>query len=448
MPIWWREYPERDNEYVCYYPPDIGPLSWAEVWSDSQKSQRTHVGMYIHIPFCVKECPFCNYNHVVAKPRLVKEYVDALCREIYLYGGMQGVGSLPVPFIYFGGGTPTVLSVSQFSAIFDAINQHFILDGAEISIEAHPVTVDVASLASLRQLGVNRISFGVQSFQPEFLSRIGAYHTVEQARAAISMAREAGFDNLAIDLMFALPGQSAADWEIELHEAIAVHPEHISCYRMMVDPAGSLGKRIRKGQADPQPRAEEDVKMAIESLLFLPKANYRHYRSQASLALDFALPGKESRYEIMHDGAPQSEYLPLGVGAFGYVNGYMYCNIHTITEYLEEVGAGHLPVLAGRRMSLTDEMSRFMVLGIKQLSVAKAAFQDRFSRKLEEVFPRALDQLSTWGLIEVTDATISVTAKGILYMDNISKAFYGEADYRVPQPYKVQLQYWSKQFFG
>jgi len=175
---------------------------------------------------------------------------------------------------------------------------------------------------------------------------------------------------------------------------------------------------------------------------------YYNYASCASCGFDFAPIGKECRYEISHWGAPQTEYLALGPGAFAFIRGYIYCTIYDLQIHRAQVHTGHFPILAGKRLTLEDQMSRFMVLGIKCMAVKKQAFRDRFGVEIDAIFQEPLHRLTKQGLVEVDDTTIRVTRKGHFYIDNISKTFYNSANYRVPQPMETDLQRMSIELFS
>jgi len=448
MSTWWREYPDRDCEYVTYYPVSISPLSADELWTNTQLTSREKLGIYIHVPFCSQICPFCNYN----KFRVEKEWVDrfarALVKEVQMYMQLEGVGKLPVPFIYFGGGTPSMMSLVQFEEVLEIIAESFNLGNAEICVEMHPTTATLEYLRGLRSLGVNRVSFGIQSFNGELLQRIGSYHTREQAYDALSNARLAGFDNVAFDLMFLLPGQTVEMWEEDLKLASEVDADHLSLYRMLLDPSGQLARIIRAGRVPTQGDQKTELAMAELCFEILPLYGYSHYGSCSSSGYDFARLGKQSIYENLHRGSPQIEYLAMGAGGAGYANGHVYWTIHTVPEYIAEIEANHFPILIGRRLTMSDEMTRFMVLGVKHLTILKSDFEARFGVPLDSVFSPQIKQLSDWGLIEDKGDRVVLTHKGVVHMDNVSKTFYNTDNYRVPQPYKIELQFLSKQLFG
>jgi oxygen-independent coproporphyrinogen-3 oxidase len=210
---------------------------------------------------------------------------------------------------------------------------------------------------------------------------------------------------------------------------------------MVLDPTSPLARSIEKGTIPQQPDEETDMEMSRAALRFMRARGYTHYASCASCGHDFARAGKECRYEKLHWGAPQVEYLGIGPGAYGFVNGWIYCNHHTLRSYDQAVRAGMLPVVAGKQLTPADKMSRFMVLGIKCMRVSKAAFTARFGIDLHQVFGEQLAQLTSWwGLLEETDEDVAVTEQGRLFIDNVSKAFYNAANYRVPQPLEPDLQ--------
>jgi oxygen-independent coproporphyrinogen-3 oxidase len=212
-----------------------------------------------------------------------------------------------------------------------------------------------------------------------------------------------------------------------------------------LDSESRLTQLIHGGKVPPQPEEEVDIMMSQTALAYLGKAGYRHYASCASCGYDLAQPGKECVYEYRHWAAPQIEYLGLGAGAFSFIRGHIYCNLSTVEAYSALVRKGHFPVVAGKKLTLADKMSRYMVLGAKCLAVETSPFEERFGLPLRQVFQEPLQRLSAWGLVEDDGSTIRVTERGKLYGDNISKAFYDKAYYLMPHPLEPDIQKLSEQ---
>src|ERR1700712_905343 len=252
MPEWWREYPERDCEYVTYYPVAIEPLAADEVW-ETRRSAPEELGLYIHVPLCSRICPFCNYNKFSASQHDAGGLAAGIVKELQLYGDLLGRGTRRVTSIYFGGGTPSTFSTPELEAILGAVGDAFTLAAdAEISVEIHPTDASRTYLEQLRALGVDRASFGLQSFNDRLLEVIGSHHTAADARAAVEAAHAAGFENIVADLMFLLPTQSTEDWVADIETMVGLDVRHISLYRMLLDPSGPLARKIRTRRGERQ----------------------------------------------------------------------------------------------------------------------------------------------------------------------------------------------------
>jgi oxygen-independent coproporphyrinogen-3 oxidase len=435
---WWKEYPERDTEYVRWYPPDIGPLNGRELWDNDSYYSPDRLGFYIHVPFCEEICPFCPYNKFPARDDDIERYLSDVTLEIKAYS--QFVQPLTVPFIYFGGGTPSVLTGKQLDTILSCLSRHFPVTGdTEITVETNPITPD-GRIADYHSAGANRLSFGFQSFRDDVLHMLGSHHTVMDCYRVIEAARTADFQNIGCDLMFRLPGQSVDNWLAELQQAVAIKLSHVSCYSMILDPTSPLARSIEKGIISQQPDEVTDMEMSKAALRFMRMQGYTHYASCASCGHDFALPDQECRYEKLHWGAPQVNYIGIGPGAYGFIDNRIYCNHHTLRSYDKAIRDKSLPVVAGKKLTMEDQMSRFMVLGLKCMRINKGDFAALFGTNLQSVFGNQLAQLKAWGLLEESDEAVYVSELGRLYVDNISKAFYNQANYRIPQPLEPELQ--------
>ncbi|MFE1959285.1 coproporphyrinogen-III oxidase family protein [Streptomyces sp. NPDC059479] len=436
----------RECEYITYFPVNIRPLTPADLTARPTDGS-AGFGIYLHVPLCDQICPFCNYNKFLGGTR-PDRLGGLLEQEIALYGNVVAPHIDRADFVYFGGGTPSVLSAARIGSLLARLRERFDLTAAEVCLECHPSHATPEYLSALREAGVNRISFGVQSFDARMLTAIGSHHTAEDSAACVPAARRAGFDNVAVDLMFLLPGQDMDSWSADLDRAVRTGADHISTYRMLLDPMGPLGRGIRLGRTVPQAGEATEVRMAQTALDTLAAAGYRHYGSCSSAGFDLCLPGRESVYELRHRAAPQCEYAAIGPGAVGFLNGSVYWNIHTLGEYARTVGGGALPVLAGRRLTDSDRRSRYAVLGVKHIELPLAPFRERFGRTLREAFPDTLDLLAASGLTEESEDVLRITPRGVHYMDTISKAFFNADNHRLPQPYKPELQMMSVDLHG
>ena len=309
--------------------------------------------------------------------------------------------------------------------------------GSEVTIEANPDTIDEEKLRALRDAGINRISFGVQSFDDHLLAVLGRTHGSEGAIRAIELARRIGFDDIAIDLIYRVPGQSIADWRLDLDMAIGLGVQHVSTYCLFLDPGTRLYNETLVGRVAEYPDEQTEIAMYRLAQDRLGEAGYRHYTIN-----DFALPQRASEHHLINWQAPQRSYVGLGPGAFGYVAGgegsYIYCTIHALREYLEALQQGSLPVRVGKRLELTDRLARYMVLGLRCLEVSKEKFRRTFALDMDEVFAEPLGRLLEWELIGSDVERVWMTDKGKHYASNVLKAFYTEENIGKPQPIGVE----------
>ena len=278
------------------------------------------LSLYIHIPYCIHKCGYCDFNSHKINALEMDDYVEALLEEAVFYSSKietkraeekddgPSAPNWQIATIFFGGGTPTTLPASQLIRILECCRDRFdVSPDCEITLEANPATIKPDYLQDLRAAGFNRISVGVQSFHEKDLRLLERVHSVEEIYLTMDRARQAGFDNLSIDLMFALPGQSLTDWESNLAKAIEIYPEHISAYNLSIEPGTAFFKLQSRGQLimPPEDFQLEFYQMAIDRLL---QAGYKHYEIS-----NFARPGKQSRHNMTY--WENREYLGLGAGA-------------------------------------------------------------------------------------------------------------------------------------
>jgi oxygen-independent coproporphyrinogen-3 oxidase len=427
----WKEYPERDPEYVRWYPPDFAPITPEAIWEPQDGENGTpQVAFYLHVPFCLSICKYCPFSKSVWSPERVARYVQAQKAEIALAGQLAYLKRAPLAAGYLGGGTPTALTTAQLADITSHLHDNFdIAAGAEMSIEANPDTVDGDNLLAIQRLGYNRISFGVQSFDDALLTRIGRTHCADLAQEVVTQALQMGFDNVGIDLIYGLPGQTIALWERDLNQAAKLGVHQVTTFGLYLPPGTVLYRETEAGKVGDYPDEAEKLAMYDLSQEILGASGYEQYT-----AYDFALPGKASLHHAINWQAPQGEYLGLGPGAFSHIHGHIFANVSSLDDYVTSVERGKLPVSKGRAIPRQEAMSRFMVLGVKYLSVSKPAFYEHFGVALDDHFGPVLSQLETWGLIAQNAEQVWVTEKGKTYLGNVSKAFYTPEQKGKPQP--------------
>jgi len=372
--------------------------------------------LYIHIPFCTNKCFYCDFNSYVAAGQPIDTYLDALENEMKLT-----VSELPpksIDTVFVGGGTPTVLTPDQMTRFLASVKRHFPLaDGAEFTMEANPGTTDLDKLAAMREGGVNRISFGAQSFDNGLLAAIGRIHAADDVVRSIENARAAGFGNLSIDLMFGLPNQTLGQLQDSVAKALELDLPHYSLYGLKVE-ENTLFHRLYQRDELPLPEEEEEVAMYEYLMDRLGAAGYRHYEIS-----NFAKPGYESRHNTTY--WHNEPYYGLGAGAHGYARGERHINIKGVQPYIDAANNA-LPRLDQSDVTVEEAMGDFMMVGLRlQEGVTQAGFAKQFGgAKLDEVYGQELNKLVGQGLLERTPADgYRLTARGILLGNEVFGAF-------------------------
>ncbi len=362
--------------------------------------------VYLHIPFCTHRCAYCDFNTYAGQQDLLPAYVDALCKEIDWIGECAPRG-LIAHTIYFGGGTPSLLSPRQFDMILEALNRAFpVSSDAEITVEANPGTVSGEGLRDLRKLGINRISLGVQSTNGEELRTLERRHTYLDVLEAVSSARRAGFDNVSLDLIYGLPEQLLATWQLTVERVLKLEPDHLSAYALTLEHGTPFGRWTSRGLM-PSP----DLDLAADMYEWLSErlsgAGYLQYEIS-----NWSRNGSACRHNLQYWRA--LPYLGLGAGAHGYAGGYRYSNVLGIKTYVERMrkspgdGAaqgfpGSPAVVNQHQQSVDDDLSEFMIMGLRLTAegVSTSEFKARFGVDLMDRFGKEVAELQGLGLIEV-----------------------------------------------
>lgn len=441
---YWREYPERDPQAVVWYPCTYGPLDPNDIWAngpaETAAGQKKEIGFYVHVPLCKGVCKYCPFNKYNWTPARAEQFLEAVKEEIRLVTAQPYFETTQVVAGFFGGGTPTALDTGQLADLIEWCYQHFdIVPGAEMSVEATPNTIDEEKLRTLRSLGVNRVSMGVQSFDARLLHIMGRAHRGQQSIEAIELAHKVGFDVLTIDLLYRVPSQTLADWEKDLRKAVELDLDHMTTFSLFLDPGTPLYDEITAGNTIPQPDEEMDLAMYQMGIEILGEAGYHLYS-----LYDFARPGKECLHHAINWQAPQRDYPSFGPGAFSFIdNGetsHVYCNYNPLDEYIDSVHNGRQPVDFGKKLSPEEEMSRYMVLGVNYLRIPRAPFRERFGLDITQVYGEQLGKLESWGLIELNEEEMILTDKGKIYLANVSKMFFTRENLGMPHIIGVELQ--------
>lgn len=393
--------------------------------------RRKPLALYVHIPFCVRKCAYCDFLSAPASEKEKENYVNLLCVEIELEAACHP--NYRGQTVFFGGGTPTVLRAEQLEKILCKLKERFLSDEKtqepEITLECNPGTVDGTDLKKLREAGFNRLSIGLQSMRNEELERLGRIHTREDFLETFHLAREAGFRNINVDLMSALPGQSVESYSNSLREVAALHPEHISAYSLIIE-EGTLfyeryGEAERQRQREGEdrehllPTEEEERRMYEVTEEILEQRGYHRYEVS-----NYALPGYECRHNITY--WRRGDYLGLGLGAASLMDNCRFTKSRDLREYerqLQECGGSSgskEPFTAGdlyrdqQQLSLQEQMEEFMFLGLRLTKgISEKKFQECFCTPIEKIYGDVMKKLERQGLLVREEDSIRLTKRGI-----------------------------------
>lgn len=357
--------------------------------------QAPPTAVYIHIPFCTSKCHYCDFNSYAVLGQPVDEYLDALEREMQRTAAALPPGTIET--VYVGGGTPTVLTPEQMQRFLQTVGAYFPKksDGYEFTMEANPGTADPDKLHAMREGGVNRISFGVQSFEQSLLERIGRVHNADDVYRSLEDARHAGFGNISIDLMFGLPDQTEEMLGNSLDAALSLELQHVSIYGLKVEEHTLFHTLYMKDRL-PLPEEETEARMFQTIMDRLEADGYRQYEIS-----NFALPGYESRHNTMY--WRNRAYYGIGAGAHGYTGGLRHANIKGVRQYIDAVREG-FPRSEETTVSREEAMEDFMMVGLRLMEgVRDADFQAQFGVSLDGVFGSVLDQLLNRKLLVPTE---------------------------------------------
>lgn len=413
---------EKGTTTIVWYPIIHREVDEKEIWKDERGGITTDkgLGLYIHIPFCTSICPFCPFNKYLWSEEKEKAYVKALKKEMDLYSKFPLVRETEVTSVYFGGGTPTVLTTDRLTGLLNYVEEKFLLvQNAEITVEAHPLTINKNNLSRIMEKGANRISIGIQSFAKRLLRILKCYHEVEEGIKSIKTAKDVGFKNIGIDLLYRVPMQEMNEWKKDLETAVRYEIDHISCYNLGVFPGTSFYEGIEKGEIPKQPEQNVGVKMHRFARRYLEKCGYNKYTIS-----NFAKDDKKCLFNRIALEAPQGEYVGLGAGAIEYINEFLLLKETSLERYISKVKSNSIPYMKGSYVSRKERMARYMVIGMGCLKVSKEEFRERFGVGIKDIYGEIIEKLKKWSLIEESASMISLTEKGMGYVASISKLFF------------------------
>ena len=401
-------------------------------------------GLYVHIPFCQTKCPYCDFNTYSRIEELIPRYVDALRREIGLWGGLLGHPTIQT--VFFGGGTPSYLPTDDPGRVLTAIRESFALaDGAEVSLEANPGDLTPARLAAYRESGFNRLSIGVQSLDGRLLELLGRRHTAADALSSFRAAIDSGFDNVSIDLMYGLPHQTLEVWRQTLEGAVALDPPHLSMYCLTLEKGTPLSTWVEVGKV-PEPDADLAADMYEMAQEVMEGTGYRHYEIS-----NWAMSGYPSRHNLIY--WRNEPFLGVGPGAHSYLGGFeggsgggsRFWNLKSPRDYVEKLQTPSSS-LDGRSATLEElikavpvvesveaidrrlEMAETLMMGLRlDTGVAFDAFSRRFGQTPAEAYPTVVAELIDVGLLEDSCDVLKLTRRGRMLGNEVFSRFFGPA---------------------
>lgn len=373
------------------------------------------LGLYIHIPFCVKKCEYCDFLSWNAEEEERQQYVAALLSEIESY--REFAKGYRVSTIFIGGGTPSVLLPKQMEDILQKIYEIFELERrAEITIEVNPGTVDEEKLQCYKENGVNRLSMGLQSVKDEKLRLLGRIHTYQEFVESYELARKAGFDNISIDLISSVPGQTLQEWKEELETAAAQNPEHISVYQLIIEEGTPFYEKYAE-HPELLPDEETSREIYLWTGKFLKEAGYEQYEIS-----NYAKPGKESRHNLKY--WERGDYLGLGLGAASMVRNIRMSNTKDMRTYLERCGKPKTMREDVQFLEEPRQMEEFMFLGLRKTrGVSKKEFKRIFGREMDMVYEKALHKCLENGMLLEHKDRIFLSEEGTLLSNMVLSEF-------------------------
>ena len=372
--------------------------------------QKKPTSAYVHIPFCTQICYYCDFSKVFIKNQPVDSYLEHLLEEFQSYD-IQKLRTL-----YIGGGTPTALSAPQLEVLLDGLTKNLDLSALEeLTIEANPGDLDADKIAVLKNSAVNRVSLGVQTFDDKMLKKIGRSHLEKDIYENIDRLKLAGFDNISIDLIYALPGQTMEQVKENVAKAIGLDIPHMSLYSLILENHTVFMNRMRRGKL-PLPKEELEAEMFEYIIAELERAGFEHYEIS-----NFSKLGFESRHNLMYWN--NAEYYGIGAGASGYVNGVRYKNHGPIRHYLSAVEEGNARITE-EHLSQKEQMEEEMFLGLRKKSgVSMTRFEEKFGRSFDGLYGEIVRDLVQQGLMQIDGDRVRMTKRGLFLGDTVAERF-------------------------
>jgi len=382
--------------------------------------------VYIHVPFCKRKCPYCDFNVHVVRPLPEAAYLEALLKEINSKSLDSNWGGREIQSIYFGGGTPSLMSSDFYQSVLEELRRAFSwIAGLEICMEANPEELPLSYLKDLKKLGLNRLSLGVQSFSEASLNVLGRRHSSIEISESFQSARHAGFNNINLDLIFGSPGQDLKEWAATLNQGLEFEPEHFSLYGLGIEHGTPFYRDMENGKLN-LPTEEESAAMMELGKEILSSNGYLHYEIS-----NYAKPGKESKHNLAYWNG--DDYLGLGAGAHSFVRqglnvgdvfGQRWSNYTEPSKYISSINESRIALCWKEKLNEESARFEFFFLGLrKMIGVSCEDYEARFNRDLQRDYGPLLDRLKVGQLIEEENGRIRLSNKGILLADSVISEF-------------------------
>ena len=359
-----------------------------------------NVALYIHIPFCKQKCLYCDFPSFAGKEECMLDYAAALAKEI------NSIKDKKIKTIFIGGGTPTYLSLEGWEIISKSIERLDICEDLEFTVEGNPGTFTREKLGFLKKMGVNRLSIGLQAWQDSLLKELGRIHTIEDFKQSFEIARNLGFNNINVDLMFGLPSQTLTQWLETLENVTELNPEHLSCYSLIVEEGTGFYKRFEQGTLI-LPDEELERSMYAKTIEYLGEKGYVQYEIS-----NFSKNNMPCKHNLVY--WELDEYIGCGAASHSYIDGLRYRNEENVEKYIEKMNAECSAIVEKRKNTFKDDMEEFMFMGLrKNLGINKNEFTQRFNKDIHSVYGEVLSKYISTGFIKESDDNIFLTFEGI-----------------------------------
>jgi oxygen-independent coproporphyrinogen-3 oxidase len=404
----------KDNEFIAWYPLGLKAEDAKSMWAPRPAAY------YIHIPFCTAICDYCGFAVEKKRGANISRYLSALRQEIESYARAGLLSNHRFDCGHFGGGTPSAIEASELLAIKALIDSSFnVASNPEVTVEVNPISFTLEKAQAYHDAGVNRISFGLQSFNERLLKIIGRPHRKRDVEETLDVIRSVGWSNYSLDLIYGVPSQTIAELREDLQRTVDAGPSHVSCFRLEIIPFTAL--KLREGTGLLPKRLSIALLNEMDDLVtsVLTANGYREYG-----AFNFARPGYESVHNRIAFMAPQGEYIGFGNGSYSYINNHIYCNYASLEDYEAAVFDGCRPIALGKQVDALESMSRFFVLGLKFFRVSRADFLSQFGLTPESVFEHTLARLISTNLLRLENDEYVLTRTGRHYVNNVAKEFF------------------------